>query len=99
MARWVVSFIDAAQMGQVRADRARRAAHIDFMRAHPQVQIGGALAMRPMQDFPGAIWTVEAETRQDVERLIRQDPYFSDALRRYQIRRWDALAALLPTDS
>ena len=99
MARWVVSFIDAAQMGQIRADRARRAAHIDFVRAHPQVQIGGALAMRPMQDFPGAIWTVEAETRQDVERLIRQDPYFSDALRRYQISRWDALAAILLTDS
>ncbi len=41
--------------------------------------------MQPMQDFPGAIWTVEAETRADVEHLIVQDPYFVRALRQYSI--------------
>ncbi|MBY6134654.1 hypothetical protein KUV61_02355 [Nocardioides marinus] len=94
MARWTVTFTDRPEMDRVRGEKRRREAHIAFVRAHPELQIGGALAMRPMQDFPGAIWNVEAETRQDVERLIRQDPYFTDALRSYRIRRWGTAAAL-----
>lgn len=79
-------------MARVRADKARRDAHIAFVRSRPELQIGGALAMRPMQDFPGAIWNVEAESRADVERLIISDPYYVASLRRYQITCWSAKA-------
>lgn len=94
MARWTVTFTDKPEMDRVRSDRKRREAHIAFVRSRPELQIGGALAMRPMQDFPGAIWNVEAETRQDVERLILQDPYYVASLRRYTITEWGNASAV-----
>jgi uncharacterized protein YciI len=92
MRQWTVTFQDAPEMARIRADRARRDAHIAFVRAQPHLQIGGALAMRPMQDFPAAIWNVEAECRADVERLILCDPYYVASLRRYRITEWSAVA-------
>lgn len=79
-------------MTRIRADKVRREAHIAFVRAQPNLQIGGALAMRPMQDFPAAIWNVAAESRTDVERLIISDPYYVASLRRYMITEWSAAA-------
>ncbi|MFV1442001.1 MULTISPECIES: YciI family protein [unclassified Phaeobacter] len=93
MTHWTVTFQDAPEMARIRADRPRRDAHIAFVRAHPELQIGGALAMRPEQDFPGAIWNVEAASRDEVERLILRDPYYVASLRRYQITRWGRLPA------
>lgn len=90
MPRWIVTFVDAPQMGRIRGDRTRRAAHIAFVRSCEGLDIGGAFAMTPMQDFPGAIWTVEAEDRRAVERLIQRDPYFVATLRRYKIVALDA---------
>ncbi len=75
-------------MSRIRGDRARRNAHIAFVRGRSELQIGGPLAMTPMQDFPGAIWTVQAETRPDVERLILSDPYYVASLRRYKVSAW-----------
>ncbi|MFW8636183.1 hypothetical protein [Cribrihabitans pelagius] len=86
MNRWTVTFCDAPGMARIRTCKARRAAHIAYVRASPGLQIGGPLALCPMQDFPGAIWTVTAGTRADAERLIRQDPYYVPALRRYCIK-------------
>jgi len=86
MPRWIVTFEDAPEVAGLRRDPARRAAHIAFVRSCDGVQIGGPLALTPMQDFPGAIWTVEAESRQDVMRLIQRDPYFVAGLRHPVIR-------------
>ena len=83
--RWTVTFTDAPDMRVIRAERARREAHIAFVRTHDALDIGGPLAIRPMQDFPGAIWTVTAETREDVQRIIHSDPFFVPRLRRYEI--------------
>ncbi|MEP4035636.1 hypothetical protein [Pseudophaeobacter sp.] len=88
MKQWTVTFLDAPGMSRIRSDRARRNAHIAFVRGRPELQIGGPLAMTPMQDFPGAIWTVQAETRADVERLILSDPYYVASLRRYKVSAW-----------
>lgn len=93
MTHWTVTFQDDSEMTRVRADKNRRNAHIAFVRAHPELQIGGALAMRPMQDFPGAIWNVEADSRADVERLIISDPFYVALLRRYKITAWTEVAA------
>lgn len=90
MTHWTVTFQDAPEMARIRADKARRDAHIAFVRSRHELQIGGALAMRPMQDFPGAIWNVEAESRGDVERLIVSDPFYVASLRRYKITSWSA---------
>lgn len=88
MKHWTVTFSDDPAMSRARADKARRLAHIAFVRERPELQIGGPLAMTPMQDFPGAIWTVQAATRADVEQLILSDPYYVATLRRYKIRAW-----------
>jgi len=85
MTLWTVIFQDAPEMTKIRANKPRRMAHIAYVRANPCLQIGGPMAIRPMQDFPGAIWTVEAETHADVESLLVKDPYYSPSLRRYQI--------------
>lgn len=90
MTYWTVTFHDAPEMVRIRGDKARRNAHIAYVRAHSELQIGGSFAMRPMQDFPGAIWTVQAENRADVERLIIRDPYYVASLRRYTITDWSA---------
>ncbi|WIY24098.1 YciI family protein [Parasedimentitalea psychrophila] len=85
MTHWTVIFQDAPEMTKIRADKARRDAHIAYVRGRPGLQIGGTLALCPQQDFPGAIWTVEAETRAEVERLVLKDPYYVPSLRRYSI--------------
>jgi len=85
MTIWTVTFQDSPEMTKIRADKARRDAHIAYVRAHAELQIGGPLAMRPQQDFPGAIWAVEAQSRADVERLVLNDPYYIPSLRRYVI--------------
>ena len=78
-------FDDAPEMVRIRGNRARRKAHIAFVATHPELTIGGELAMSPQQDFPGAIWTVRAQNREAVEQLILGDPYFIPSLRRYEI--------------
>ncbi|PCJ06113.1 MAG: hypothetical protein COB16_14200 [Rhodobacteraceae bacterium] len=85
MTRWTVSFQDSPEMTKIRADKLRRNAHIAYVRGHPELQIGGPLSLSPQQDFPGAIWTVEAETRADVEKLVVKDPYYIPSLRSYSI--------------
>ena len=75
-------------MARIRGDKPRRLAHIAFVRSHPELNIGGPLALQPMQDFPGAIWTVQADTRADVERLVLSDPYYVASLRCYKISAW-----------
>lgn len=85
MTIWTVTFQDTPEMTKIRADKARRDAHIAYVRGHPELQIGGPLALRPQQDFPGAIWTVEAQSRADVERLVLKDPYYIPSLRNYSI--------------
>jgi len=88
MTHWTITFQDAPEMTRIRSDKTRRNAHIAFVRGRSELQIGGPLAMTPMQDFPGAIWTVQAESRADVERLILSDPYYVASLRRYTIANW-----------
>ena len=45
MASWTVTFQDAPEMVRIRANKARRQAHIRFVQAHPQLRIGGELAI------------------------------------------------------
>ncbi len=86
MTVWTVTFQDEPEMVKLRAGRARRRAHVAFVRAHPELQIGGEFALTPQQDFPGAIWYVTADSQDRVREIVRSDPYFVPSLRRYEIR-------------
>ena len=98
MTCWTVSFQDSPEMAKIRGDRTRHDAHVAYVRAHPELAIVspvvgpvdsptvGPMALCPSQDVAGATWTVEATTREAVEKLILKDPYYLPSLRSYSIR-------------
>ncbi|WP_432447815.1 YciI family protein [Aliiroseovarius marinus] len=86
--RWVVIFKDKPEMNEIRANKAKRDAHVSYVRAHPELLIGGGLKPGPDDAFCGALWVVEAPARIEVERLIENDPFYVPHLRSYQIYTW-----------
>ena len=102
MTCWTVSFQDSPEMAKIRGDRTRHDAHVAYVRAHPELAIVspttspivsptdgptvGPIALQPSQDGAGATWTVEASSREAVEKLILKDPYYLPSLRTYSIR-------------
>lgn len=88
MTRWAVIFTDTPDMLTIRADKARRDAHVAFAKAHPELLIGGGLKPDVGADFCGALWIVEADTRTEVETLVRADPFYVDAYRQFDIFTW-----------
>ncbi len=88
MTRWAVVFRDTAEMLNIRAEQSRRDAHVAYVRAHPELLIGGGLRPDIDGDFCGALWIVESATRAQVERLIHADPFYVAAFRTYEIYTW-----------
>ncbi|KIC33489.1 YciI family protein [Leisingera sp. ANG-S5] len=88
LTRWAVLFRDAPAMMDVRADKARREAHVAYVEDHPELRIGGGLKPDTDGDFCGALWIVEAEDRIEVEHLIHGDPFYVPAFRSYEIFTW-----------
>ncbi|OED47953.1 hypothetical protein AB838_15255 [Rhodobacteraceae bacterium (ex Bugula neritina AB1)] len=88
LTRWAVLFRDAPEMMEIRADKARRDAHVAYVREHPELRIGGGLKPDVDSDFCGALWIVEAKDRIEVEHLIHGDPFYVPALRAYEIFTW-----------
>jgi len=89
--RWVVIFQDRAEMLKIRADQTRRDAHVAYVKAHPELRIGGGLRSEPEGDFCGALWVIDAESREAVEQLILDDPFYVPQLRRYEIYTWSKI--------
>ncbi|MFY0596119.1 MAG: hypothetical protein JXQ85_06795 [Cognatishimia sp.] len=88
MTRWTVIFKDTPDMLSIRADKTRRDAHIAYVRAHPELLIGGGLKPNPDQEFCGALWVIEANSRKEVETLILNDPFYVPEFRSYEIFTW-----------
>ncbi|EBA16265.1 hypothetical protein RSK20926_21105 [Roseobacter sp. SK209-2-6] len=86
--RWAVIFQDTPEMQRIRDDRARRDAHVAYAKAHPELLIGGGLKPGPDGAFCGALWVVEAATREEVEALVQNDPFYEPAWRSYEIYTW-----------
>jgi uncharacterized protein YciI len=87
MAVWLCMFEDNEAMLAVRQQR--RAEHHAFLDEHrDSILLGGAL-FGPADTQPGAAaWVVQGESRDCVERLIAQDPYFKSGCRTYRISEW-----------
>lgn len=66
------------------------AAHLEWLENHrAAVRIAGSLRADPDQAPLGALWIVQADGRQQVEDLLRTDPFFVQGLRQeYEIRHW-----------
>jgi len=76
MTRWAVIFRDEPEMLKIRADRSLRDAHVAYAKSHPELLIAGGLKPNTNTEFCGALWIVEADKRENVETLVREDPFF-----------------------
>lgn len=88
MQRWVVIFQDSSQMLEVRANKSLRDRHVAYAKNHPELLIGGGLKPAPDEDFCGAMWIVELETRSEVEALVLADPFYIAEHRTFEIFTW-----------
>ncbi len=89
--RWAVIFKDAPEMLGVRACGELRNAHVAYAKAHPELLIGGGLKPEADQAFCGALWIVELETRDQVENLVANDPFYFPEYRTFEIFTWGKL--------
>lgn len=88
MTRWVVIFKDQPEMLEIRSDKSKRDAHVAYVRAHPELRIGGGLKPDPNADFCGALWVVEAESKEEIISLIEADPFYVSDYRTFEIFTW-----------
>ena len=85
---FAVIFTDKPDQGAVRA--ANLQAHIDWLEQHKDiVRIGGSLRHELGQVPKGGLWVAEAESKAQIEALIKSDPFFTAGLRQsYEILHW-----------
>lgn len=83
---YIVLFED--QPGKEDLRTAHMAAHLDFLDAHADA-FGAAGPLFGSEGPTGGLWLVEAETRADVEALVKADPFWPTGLRKsVEIREW-----------
>ncbi|MGD9923021.1 MAG: YciI family protein [Pseudorhodoplanes sp.] len=87
MAVWACLFHDTEKM--LAARRERRADHHAFLDRHREmILLAGALLGEDESQPSAALWIVEADSREAVETLIGQDPYFQSGHRSCRILEW-----------
>lgn len=95
MPRWIVFFEDSEEMAQVRAENGD--AHLAYLDANrDRILIAGGLRPQPGGLYVGAIWVIEAASRDEVIGLIEDDPYYRYQYRRYRIFAWGKAFAERP---
>lgn len=95
MARWIVFYEDSDEMSAVRA--ANVDAHLAYLEANRErILIAGGLRPQPNGTYVGALWVIEAESRDEVVALIEDDPYYRYQYRRYRIFAWGKAFAERP---
>lgn len=91
--KFIILFEDAADADPDLRKRHMRA-HLDFLERHA----GTVEAAGPLADTEGrgrnGLWIVEAAARDEVERLVREDPFWPTGLRAsVSILRWTQVFA------
>ncbi|MGY5803828.1 YciI family protein [Rhizobium hainanense] len=68
--------------------------HFAFLEANAaSIRAAGPLS-RESDAFAGGLWLVEAQTTDDVDRLVKEDPFWPAGLRKsVQILRWNRVFA------
>ncbi len=85
---FAIIFTDKAGYGELRA--ANLQAHIEWLEENKEVvPVGGSLR-REMGETPkGGLWIAEAESKSEIEELLKTDPFFIAGLREsYEIFHW-----------
>jgi len=85
---FAVIFTDKPGHGEVRA--ANLQAHIEWLEQNKDiVPIGGSLRHEPSEAPKGGLWVAEADSKAQIEALLKSDPFFIAGLRQsYEILHW-----------
>lgn len=85
---FAVIFTDKPVHGDVR--NAHLKAHIEWLEAHQDViPVGGSLRTEIGETPKGGLWIAEAASRDELEQLLKTDPFFIAGLRAgYEILHW-----------
>ncbi len=85
---FAVIFIDKAAHGDVRS--ANLQAHIEWLEENKAViPVGGSLRHEPDETPKGGLWIAEAESKLQLEELLKTDPFYVAGLRQsYEILHW-----------
>lgn len=81
-------FTDLPGKGEVRAQHMH--AHLEWLEIHKDViPIAGALRHAPGQVPKGGLWIAEADSKEQLDALLKQDPFYTAGLREsYEILHW-----------
>lgn len=85
---FIVLFSDKPDCAEIRA--ANLQAHIDWLEKHKDlIPIGGSLRHELGETPKGGLWIVHADSKEQIENLIKSDPFFIAGLRQhYEILHW-----------
>jgi uncharacterized protein YciI len=85
---FAVIFTDKPGFGELRA--ANLQAHIEWLEKHKAViPVGGSLRTAPGETPKGGLWIAEAASKNEIEELLKTDPFFVAGLRQsYEVLHW-----------
>ena len=85
---FAVIFTDKPGHGDLRAQHLQ--AHVDWLEAHRDViPVGGSLRVEPGDVPRGGLWIAEADSKAQIERQLRTDPFYLAGLRQgWEILHW-----------
>jgi uncharacterized protein len=85
---FAVIFTDKVDHGHVRA--ANLKAHIEWLEKHKEtIPVGGSLRHEPGQTPKGGLWIANAESKAQLEALLKTDPFYAAGLRQsYEVLHW-----------
>jgi uncharacterized protein YciI len=91
---FAITFTDKLGYGEIRA--AKLQAHIEWLEKNREVvPVGGSLRHELGETPIGGLWIAEAESKAQLEELIKTDPFFIAGLREgYKILHWSKANAL-----
>jgi uncharacterized protein len=85
---FAVIFTDKAGHGAVRTQNLT--AHIEWLEQNRAViPVGGSLRREPGETPRGGLWIANANSKEELDALLRTDPFFTSGLREsYEILYW-----------
>lgn len=85
---FAVWFNDLPDQGELRAQNL--AAHLEWLEKHQDViPVGGSLRHELHETPKGGLWIAQAQSKQELDALLKTDPFFKAGLRKdYEILHW-----------
>lgn len=85
---FAVLFNDLPDQGELRTQNL--AAHLEWLEANKDViPLGGSLRHELHETPKGGLWIAEAQSKEELDALLKTDPFFTAGLRKdYEILYW-----------